>query len=34
LQYETWKAPIYVTGSQSDTSGAGQITWYPKLTAH
>jgi len=34
LQYETWKAPIYVTGSQSDTSGAGQITWYPKLTDH
>lgn len=30
LQYEQWKAPIYATGSQSDTSGAAQITWYPR----
>jgi hypothetical protein len=30
VQYERWKAPIYKTGAQSDTSAAGQITWYPK----
>lgn len=30
VQYESWKAPIYMTGSQSDTTAAGQITWYPK----
>ena len=29
VQYEQWKAPIYKTGSQSDTSIAAQITWYP-----
>lgn len=29
VQYEAWKAPIYVTGAQSDTSVATQITWYP-----
>jgi hypothetical protein len=30
LQYENWKAPIYKTGAQSDTTAAAQITWYPK----
>ena len=29
VQYEGWKAPVYMTGAQSDTSAAGQITWYP-----
>jgi hypothetical protein len=33
VQYEGWKAPIYKTGAQSDTSAAGQITWYPKQKA-
>ena len=28
-QYEQWKAPIYKLGSNSDTSVAGQVTWYP-----
>lgn len=32
VQYESWKAPIYLTGPQSDTTAAAQITWYPKLT--
>ncbi len=31
VQYESWKAPIYKTGSQSDTVFAGQVTFYPKL---
>jgi hypothetical protein len=33
LQYEGWKAPLYVPGNglQQDTSGAVQVTWYPKL---
>ena len=30
-QYERWKAPIYKTGSQSDTVVTGQLTWYPRL---
>jgi hypothetical protein len=29
LQYERWKAPIYKTGRQSDTSAAFEITWFP-----
>jgi hypothetical protein len=29
VQYEGWKAPIYKTGAQSDTSAAAQITWFP-----
>jgi len=29
-QYEGWKAPVYKTGQQSDTTVAAQITWYPK----
>ena len=31
VQYERWKAPIYQTGAQSDTSGEFQITWFPRL---
>jgi hypothetical protein len=31
LQYERWKAPIYLPGPQSDTTVAAQFTWYPKL---
>ena len=30
VQYEGWKAPIYMTGAQSDTTAAAQITWYPE----
>ncbi len=31
VQYESWKAPLYKTGGQSDTIVAGEITFYPKL---
>ena len=31
VQYEGWKAPLYVTGKQNDTTGAFQITYYPGL---
>jgi hypothetical protein len=31
LQYERWKAPVYLPGLQAGTSGAVQITWHPKL---
>jgi hypothetical protein len=31
VQYEQWKAPIYKTGAQSDTSIAVQMTWFPDL---
>lgn len=31
LQYERWKAPIYKSGLQSDTSIAVQFTWRPGL---
>lgn len=30
LQYEKWKIPIYLPGTQSDTSGTLQITWFPR----
>lgn len=30
VQYEGWKAPIYKTGAQSDTTAAAQITWFPR----
>ena len=30
VQYEGWKAPIYLPGKQSDTTAAAQITWYPQ----
>jgi hypothetical protein len=29
VQYEGWKAPIYLTGQQSDTTTAVGVTWYP-----
>jgi hypothetical protein len=31
LQYEGWKAPVYKTGHQSNTTASVQLTWYPKL---
>lgn len=31
LQYERWKAPIYKSGLQKDTTAAVQLTWFPKL---
>ena len=30
VQYEGWKAPIYKTGGQSDTTAQVQITWFPR----
>jgi Capsule assembly protein Wzi len=30
LQYEGWKAPIYKSGPQSDTTSTFQITWLPR----
>ncbi len=30
VQYEGWKAPIYKSGPQSDTTVSVQIKWYPK----
>jgi hypothetical protein len=32
VQYEQWKAPVYLPGSHSDVGVAGQITWYPHQT--
>ncbi len=29
IQYESWKAPVYKAGKQSDTNAMAQITWYP-----
>ena len=29
VQHESWKAPIYKSGLQSDTSAAVRITWFP-----
>ena len=31
VQYEQWKAPIYIPGANSDTAVAGQLTWYPHI---
>jgi len=31
VQYERWKAPIYLPGQQSNTAVAVQLTWFPKL---
>ncbi len=31
VQYERWKAPLYKTGLQSDTTFAFQMTWFPQL---
>jgi hypothetical protein len=30
VQYESWKAPIYKTGAQSDTTVSAQVTWFPR----
>lgn len=30
VQYESWKAPIYEQGAQSDTAAIFQITWFPR----
>jgi Capsule assembly protein Wzi len=30
VQYEDWLIPFYKPGRQNDTTGAAQITWYPK----
>jgi hypothetical protein len=30
VQYESWKAPVYLPGAQSDTTVAAQITWFPR----
>ena len=32
VQYESWKAPIYLPGAQSDTAASVRITWYPSET--
>ncbi|HET6169300.1 MAG TPA: capsule assembly Wzi family protein, partial [Terracidiphilus sp.] len=29
LQYEQWKAPVYLSGQQSDTITTVRVTWYP-----
>ncbi len=31
MQYERWKAPIYRTGQQQDTTALVQVTWFPKI---
>ncbi len=31
MQYERWKAPVYRTGLQSNTTTTVQLTWFPKL---
>jgi hypothetical protein len=31
IQYEAWKAPLYKTGAQSDTSASVQITWFTRV---
>ena len=31
VQYEGWKAPIYLPGLQTNTVGAFRVTWFPKL---
>jgi hypothetical protein len=30
VQYEGWKAPIYMTGKQSDTTVSVRLTWFPR----
>ncbi|WP_348266367.1 capsule assembly Wzi family protein [Edaphobacter paludis] len=34
VQYEGWKAPIYKSGLQKDTTAAIQLTWFPKLHSY
>jgi hypothetical protein len=31
VQYERWKAPIYRSGQQQDTTASFQMTWFPKI---
>lgn len=31
VQYEGWKAPLYKSGAQSDTTAAFQVTWHPQV---
>jgi hypothetical protein len=31
FQEERWKAPVWKAGQQSSTTGAFQVTWYPKM---
>ncbi|HEY0784832.1 MAG TPA: capsule assembly Wzi family protein [Acidobacteriaceae bacterium] len=31
VQYEQWKAPVYLPGTNSDVAVWGQLTWYPKI---
>ena len=31
VQYERWKAPVYKTGLQNDTTATVQLTFYPQL---
>lgn len=33
FQYEKWKAPIYLEGSQSNSTGSFQVTYFPGLHA-
>jgi hypothetical protein len=33
IQYEGWKAPIYKTGAQSDTTASVEVTWFPHWSA-
>ena len=30
VQYEGWKAPIYMSGKQSDTTVSVRVTWFPR----
>ena len=32
VQYEEWKAPLYLTGAQSDTASSSQFTWFPRMS--
>jgi hypothetical protein len=33
MQYERWKAPVWLAGPHNDTTVAAQFTWWPKLHA-
>ncbi|MFZ0394986.1 MAG: capsule assembly Wzi family protein [Terracidiphilus sp.] len=32
VQFEGWKAPVYESGLQHDTTAQARITWYPRLS--
>jgi hypothetical protein len=34
VQYERWRAPIYLPGQQNDTTASLQLTYWPKLLSH